>query len=463
MLDADALGVLVDHSQDKIALLDDEGTFTYVNAAVERILGHDPADLVGRNALAFIHPDDQPPVRAVFAETIESETFTETTTEYRFRAADGQWVWIESRMSNLTDSELDGYVVSSRDVSDRMAAEREREATAMRLEELAANSGDVLWMFTGDWSELLFVNPAYEDVYGMPVAELERDPSKFLETIHPDDVAAVEEAKAALTSGNPVDIEYRVNPERDYDVWVWVRGQPIREDGDVVRIAGFTRDVTERHRRERQLYVMDNLLRHNLRNDMNVILGAAEFIEDQAPELSEKTAVIRRTGDDLLATAEKERDIIDFLVGDPQPSRIDLVDAVDRAVETVREQSPAATVECSLPECAPVYALEKLGIAVIELVENAIRHSETERPTVTVAIRTTDVRTELTVADDCPPLPTNESDVLTGEHEMNDVYHSTGLGLWLVYWCVQLSNSTIDVERTESGNRVRIELPTATE
>ncbi|WP_245545325.1 PAS domain-containing protein [Halomicrobium katesii] len=105
-------------------------------------------------------------------------------------------------MSNLTDSELGGYVVSSRDISDRVAAERERDETETRLRELAANTDDVLWMFSGDWSELLFLNPAYESVYGGSVDAIEADTDAFMDCVYPDDVPAVERSMAALSRAN---------------------------------------------------------------------------------------------------------------------------------------------------------------------------------------------------------------------------------------------------------------------
>jgi len=460
MIDVAALGVLADHSQDKIAVLDEAGTFRYVDTAVNHILGYDPEELVGENAFEYVHSEDRSKVQSVFTEMIESEEFTERTTVYRFRASDDSWVWMESRMSNLIDSELDGCVVSSRDVTARIEAERKHRETAAQLEELTAVSGDVLWMFTRDWSELLFINQAYEDVHGRPVAELEADPTTFLDTIHPDDIDAVERAMTSLSAGREVDIEYRVNPEQDYDVRVWVRGQPIREDGEVARIAGFTRDITQRYRRERQLYVMDNLLRHNLRNDMNVILGAAEMIAEAAPEVADRAEMIRQTGSDLLASAEKERDIIDFLVSDAKPTQIDLVEAVNGAVATISERFPTATIDCTLPDSATASAVENLGIVIVELIENAVRHSDDDHPAVSITVEEGPETTELVVEDECPPFPDNEVNVLTGEQEMNDVYHSTGLGLWLVYWSVQFSNGDIAVNRTQnSGNCIRIVLP----
>ncbi|MFB6142814.1 MAG: PAS domain-containing protein, partial [Halorientalis sp.] len=271
---------LLDTAQDVIVVLDEEGTCQYANAAAEPVLGYDSDDLVGRDVFEFMHPEDREAVRETFEETVTADEERTTQALFRFRSADGSWIWLESRMSNDLVSEVGGYVVSSRDVTDRVEAERARERTQTHLQELAANAADVLWMFTGDWSELLFVNEAYEAVYGGSVSDLRADPSRFLDCIHPADRDEVQDAMACISDGNEVDMEYRVNPDTDFNRWVWVRGRPVVEDGDVVRVVGFSRDVTDRRRRERQLTVMDNLLRHNLRNDLNTVLLSARMIAD---------------------------------------------------------------------------------------------------------------------------------------------------------------------------------------
>ncbi len=455
-MDQSALfGVLIDHVRDKIMLVDERGRVTYANDAVKRRLGYEPATLVDEDIFDYIHPSDSEATREAFERTIAAEAYTETTVEYRFRTADGTYVWLESRMSNLTDEMLDGYVVSSRDIDDRVAAERERDATAARLQELAATAGDVLWMFSGDWSELLFVNPAYESVYGKPVDRLREDPSAFLATVHPKDRPCVEEAMEQLTAGQSVDIEYRVDSEGD-DVWVWVQAEPIVQDGEVVRITGFTRDITDRKRRSRQLCVMDKLLRHNLRNDLTTILGQAEYIEETAPETSERVAVIRRTGEELLATAEKQRDIIDVLTNDVHFETRDVRDIADRSAAVVRNRFDAASVDVTGPSSVPACVIPHLQHGITELLENAVRHSEQDRPHVDVAVRPEGERVIVEARDDAPPIPENEAQVLTGEYEMSDVYHSTGLGLWLVYWVIDLMDGSITVDRKPSGNLIRL-------
>ncbi|WP_348606850.1 PAS domain-containing sensor histidine kinase [Halobaculum rarum] len=460
--------MLLDRAQDKIAVITEDGTFTYVNAAAETILGYDPDDLFGENAFEYIHPDDAPIVRQEFTRTRQSDGYNEATVTYRHRTDDGDWVWLESRMSNLTDERIDGYVVSSRDITDRIEAEETREEAATRLNTIASVSSDVLWLFTGDWSETLFVNDAVQDIYGIPPEQLYDDPVAFLDAVHPDDVTRVIDAMERLSDGESVDIEYRVNADEDFNKWVWVQAIPIVEDEVVTRIAGFSRDVTERHRREQHLVVMDNLLRHNLRNDLNVILGTAEQIAGEHPETTTLTEQIRKTGRRLLRTATKERQIIELLVDRQFRERIDLVDAVETAIERARSRYPGSVVDCSLEfdsddELPVVPSLTRTAVA--ELIENAIVHCDDEQPRVDIAVQIGDGVVEIDISDDAAPLPDIEVNVLTGGHEFgrDPIRHSGGLGIWLVYWCIELSNGDITVERAdESGNSVRISVPART-
>jgi len=451
---------ILDYTQDKIALVDADGVFTYVNAAVERLLGYSPSEMVGTSAFEYVHPNDLTDVRAVFDRALDDDAYDEATIVYRYRRTDGEYIWLESRIADLPGVDADQYVISSVDVTERMEAETRSEELGSRLREIAATTNEVIWMFDDDWSELLFINDAYEDIYGAPIETLRDDPRSFLDYVHPDDVERVRQAMVTLAAGEVGDVEYRVNPRTDYRTWVWVHGQPIVEDGEVVRIVGVARDVTERHRRERQLYVLDTLLRHNVRNDLNVMMGTAARIAEAAPEVAEHAAVIERTGDALLESAEKGRQIIEVLTDPPTGAAFDVAATVRAAVEGVRDRHPHADVSLST-EPARVHALRRIGVAVAELVENAIRHADDDAPSVTVSVVETPDHATVEVCDESGGLAPFDVAVLEGEHEMDDIYHSSGLGLWLVYWLVELSDGTTAVTRNDDGACVELRLPRA--
>ncbi|WP_324756441.1 PAS domain S-box protein [Haloarcula montana] len=454
------LPVLLDQTLDKIVLVDADGEYLYVNAAARRILGFEPETLVGTNAFEYIHPVDRDPTWATFESVVDADEPIAETVSYRHRDSEGGWIWLESRFSNRTDESLGGYVISSREITRRREAERERAAVEEQFIELSQAANDVLWLFEGDWSELLFLNSAYETVYRQSSDEVRADPTAFLDTVHPDDVDLVVDAMDRLSAGEAVDIEYRVNPDRDYGVWVWVQGTPIIRDGTVDRIAGFTRDISDRRRRERQLVVMGNILRHNLRNDMTTIVGNAELIADRGGEAVEPfVETIVRVGEALLEDAETQRRIIDLLTDHEVPTVRDIAAIVETEVATLRETYPDAVVETDIPATADAAALPEIAAAVGELLDNAVVHAETDAPTVAVSVRVDEQWVTVEVCDDCPPIPREEFRVLTGEQPMDEVTHTTGLGLWLVFWSVDLSGGRIEFDETDRGNRISISLP----
>ncbi|MCD2201207.1 response regulator [Halobacterium sp. KA-4] len=151
----------------------------------------------------------------------------------------------------------DHYALLANRVRNAVAQSRTEqvaERTQQQLTELADNTDDVFWTFSGDWDELLFINDAYEDVWGRSVDALEAEPHDFLEGIHPADRDRARAGMEQLSGGDPVDIEFRVNEAESYGRWVWVKGTPITDDsGNVLRVVGFARDVTERKDHERDL------------------------------------------------------------------------------------------------------------------------------------------------------------------------------------------------------------------
>jgi PAS domain S-box-containing protein len=124
---------LMDHSSDLISILDVDGTIRYASASHARVLGYDPTELLGLNAFALVHPDDQPPLRAAFAQGFAASGIA-VSREFRYRHKDGSWRVVEAvARSAFDDPVIAGTVVYSRDVTARRHAEDERVARAVGL------------------------------------------------------------------------------------------------------------------------------------------------------------------------------------------------------------------------------------------------------------------------------------------------------------------------------------------
>ncbi|MFC6989791.1 response regulator [Haloplanus sp. GCM10025708] len=162
------------------------------------------------------------------------------------------------------ESGTDQYtVLANRIVNavDQYRVQQEAVLIRRRLEELAESSTDCLWMFDREWEELLFIS-GYEAVWKRPTQAIKDDPRDFLTSVHPEDRDFVKTEMKRISNGESRDIEYRILRGDGETGWVWVKGEPVFDDGEVVRVVGFTRDITARKRRERELERHDRIIQN---------------------------------------------------------------------------------------------------------------------------------------------------------------------------------------------------------
>lgn len=108
---------------------------------------------------------------------------------------------------------------------------------------------------------------------------------------------------------------------------------------------------------------------------------------------------------------------------------------------------------------ATIDAGDAVSLVVENLVENAIRHAGPE-PTVDVTVSAAEDSVSLSVADDGPGIPESEIAVVTGDSDITQLTHSSGLGLWLVRWIVDGYGGTIRFDEGPlGGSEVTVELP----
>lgn len=234
------------------------------------------------------------------------------------------------------------------------------------------------------------------------------------------------------------------------------------DDGEFQGTVGVLRDISEQRQREQRLAVFNRALRHNLRNDMSLILGQADTLQEtlDGAEL-DKMTMIRERGERLVALAEKARDIEETLEGqDYVLTAVNVSELTRDRVTAIRDEYPAATVTVDAPEKEWALANETLGEAIDELVENAIEHND-EPYRVAISITTEVDDSEwvaLTVEDNGTGIPQGEIDVLESGIE-TPMQHTTGLGLWFVHWLVDRYGGRLAFGRSEDGrNAVTIYL-----
>jgi len=116
---------LIEQTSDVITVVDDAGTILFQSANSEQVKGWPRADLLGENILEYIHPDDRDRVIEEFSKLQGETGVIDDEMEFRFRKKDGEYTWLASTgTAPGPDSPIDGYVTTSRDVTERKEYEK---------------------------------------------------------------------------------------------------------------------------------------------------------------------------------------------------------------------------------------------------------------------------------------------------------------------------------------------------
>jgi len=252
-------GTALDSLTSHIVVLDEGGTILEVNQPWKEFARAHGADetAVSEGANYFRICDEAVGEGAEQAATFaagvrdvlagRSETFE---LGYACHAPDRQR-WFIGRVTRLRDNGPPRVVVSHRDATGRMQAEEALRDSEGRFRQLAENIRDVFFMTDVQEFRVLYVSPAYEEIWGRTCQSLYDQSLSWLDGIHPDDRDTVFASLEQLKCGELWVKEYRlVRPDGSVR-WIRARAFPIKDkSGNVYRIAGVAEDITERKRAE---------------------------------------------------------------------------------------------------------------------------------------------------------------------------------------------------------------------
>jgi len=125
------LSLITDNMMDLITRSNADGEYEYVSPSARKILGYMPKDMLGKNILDFVHPDDLKNVKSSIKKAAYTPSLDETEylseVEYRHKTSSGDYIWIETAGTPIFDHEkgLTGFVCSSRNIDDRKHAEKQ--------------------------------------------------------------------------------------------------------------------------------------------------------------------------------------------------------------------------------------------------------------------------------------------------------------------------------------------------
>ncbi len=244
---------LVESATDAIVLADQQGLIISWNRASSRLFGYTDSEAIGQlltliiperyraahtQGIQRLHATGQP---RLIGKIIELEGLRKDGTEFPIELSLATW-------KAAAGSFYSGII---RDISERKLAETALRESQERFHQLVEHIKDVFWLTDPSKSQMIYVSPGYEEIWGRSCDSLYASPKSWLDAIHPDDRARVLFAATSRQTSGMYNEEYRIVRLDGSVRWIWDRAFPIRDrSGTTYRIAGIAEDITERKQRE---------------------------------------------------------------------------------------------------------------------------------------------------------------------------------------------------------------------
>lgn len=238
-----------------------------------KILGYQPEEAPTDAAWWHerIHPDDFQPAFAILSSAL-ADNSNEFEVEYRLRDRYGQYIHVWERGLIVRDDRGQPLRIfgGSLDLTERQRVEEKLRQSEAQFRQIAENLREVLWMSTPGLTQILYVNPAYEHMWGRTCESLYAQPSSFLAGIHPDDsaelIAILEQKPLGTKLLEELNHEFRIVRPDGSVRWVLSRTFPIHDRaGAVYRIVGLIEDITQRKQAEVRIQQWNETLEQRVR------------------------------------------------------------------------------------------------------------------------------------------------------------------------------------------------------
>jgi PAS domain S-box-containing protein len=320
---------ITDSAQDAILMIDPLGKISYWNPAAEIVFGYTNEEAIGKSLHHLLTSESSQVAheRAFpkFLLTGEGHAVGKTL-ELIGRRKDGRDICVDLSLSGISLNNEWNAIGILRDVTQRKRDELALQNSEEKFRELAENIREAFWMINADGTNILYISPAYEQIWGRSCDQLYNDPLLWIDTVHPDDRDCARANSLKQQAGESVDAEYRILTPNGQQKWIRNRAFPIRDGaGTVIRVAGLSEDITEWKRHEQALIRARidadaaslaksrflATMSHEIRTPMNGVMGMNQLLleTELTPEQRRFVQVAQESGKSLLAIID---DVLDL-------------------------------------------------------------------------------------------------------------------------------------------------------
>ena len=248
--------------------------------------------------------------------------------------------------------------------------------------------------------------------------------------------------------------------QRDFNLTISEMGNQQR---NVLARVAVLREVTRLKQRERELellsQVQSRVLRHNIRNELDVIRAQNERLAAELDGERAQLAEAAMSSTDRLRSISSKARVVERLVDrDESPATVELAATIRQLIETHRETYPEVAFSVESPTSCPVETLPLMKLVLDNLIENAAEHNTATQPIVDVGLTNADDKLVIAITDNGPGIPEQELAV-RDQGEETPLEHGRGVGLWVVDWVIESSRASLTFDTGTGGTTATIRLP----
>ncbi|WP_157744145.1 PAS domain S-box protein [Halopenitus persicus] len=462
----------LDALEEVFYVVDTDGELERWNRRVREVPGYTDDEIADMQALDFFPASEQLPVSRAIDETLASGS---SVIETEILTKSGNRIPYELTGARLTDVDgnVTGLVGIGRDITDRLQRERELREERNKYETVVEQSHDAIAIHQD--GVFVYANPRCQELLGYDEDELigksflEITPTEHREQIH----ERYEQRLDTDASDPPSRYESEFITKDGTIRLAEISAAPIEFEGEPADLVA-VRDITERKNYEKQLKdttaeleALNRVVRHDIRNDMSVILGWAELLNDHVDE--EGQNYLRRiltSGTHIVELTEIARDYVESLTSEDELDvyPVSLRPILESEIDIRRESHPEATfvIDTDIPD-SEVRANEMLGSVFRNILNNAIQHNDEDEPLVTVSCEARDDDVFVRIADNGPGIPDAQKSSIFGKGQKGLDSPGTGIGLYLVESLITQYGGEVWVEDNDpKGAIFNISIPAVT-
>lgn len=243
---------ILNNIHDDVVLTNVQSDIIFKSPGFARQIGLVDDEPINLQDLAFIHPEDRPRLVEAYQQLAASPNGV-VTSEYRIQQKDGSYSWVETRFHNLlNDPDVGGVIITSRDISERVASEQARRSSEALFRAVVDNSSDGVVMLDKR-GKIKYVSSSFSRVSGYSVEEALG--SLAFTFIHPDDLHEALSLfnRARKHHDQRMTAQFRIRHKLEHWVWVESSATNLLDDPHARAIVFNNRDIGDRLRAQEAL------------------------------------------------------------------------------------------------------------------------------------------------------------------------------------------------------------------